>query len=795
MELLKNRINKKYFSYWPFLIIFIIMIWAFWPFFFQGKIPVAGDILLGQYYPWLDTKWENRETIYPVLNSTIPDSIFSFYPWKYKSIESLKNGMLPIYDPNTYMGHQLLATGTTGVFYPLNIIFLITNFNIGWGILASSTVFLSAIFFYLWLRNKGLEKTPILITSIAYAFSSFIALQISFINTSHSVLWLPLVLLSIDKIIEKFRIKYFLILIFSLFTSLNAGFFQGSLYISAAAFIYALYSSVTLKKFKQFLLIIAAFIFPILLSAFQILPFTEVVSESNRISNYGVSGENSEIFEFFVPFEFLITTFYPDFFGNPGKANYFGGADAKAWVGYFEFNNFSGTLTILALIPGFLLIKKSKEVLFFTLLLVTTLIISTPNPIATFPYLNSFPIISSLVPSRILVLTQFSILVIASYGLNILYTKQLRIKYFLISFVSLSVFYLAILGLSYFHKTETLNFLGGEKFDWSVSFRNTVLPTVYLILLGAIIVAYLRLKLRILWLAIILISCFEIIRQTSYFRPFISPEFIYPKTPTISFLEQNLNGYRMMINKQDLIPTNSQLVYNLKIVDGEGPIYPKNHGEFIASINSPDFTDQLSQYRRMVYYRNADTNLLGILNIKYVVSSNVLDNQRLNLVFEEGSTKVYENINLLSRAWSVENAIYETDDLKTMKILVSDNFNPQTTALIKNPENSKIYSPASIQHFNQNNNQITFNSFSEGESLIIISEQYYPGWRLFIDNLESKPFPADFNLIGIKTPQGNHEIKLIYEMKTLKNGTYISLASLTALILFVILLNYKKTNW
>lgn len=790
MEILIKNFKK----YWPSLVICVVTIFTFWPFFFQGKIPVAGDILLGQYYPWLDTKWENRSTIYPVLNSTIPDSIFSFYPWKLKSIESLKQGMLPIYDPNTYMGHQLFASGTTGVLYPLNFIFFLTNFNIAWGVLVSATPLLSALFFYLWLRNKGLEKIPILIISIAYAFSAFVALQVSFINTSHSVLWLPLILFSIDKILERIQIRYFILLIFSLFASLNAGFFQGSLYITAAAFLYALYFCLISKKNKKFLLIVAAFIFPVILSAFQILPFVEVVGESNRISNYGATGQSSEIFEFFVPLQFLITTFFPDFFGNPGKANYFGGTNSRAWVGYFEFNNFTGTLMILGLIPGLALLKKQKEVLFFSILLIFTLILSTPNPIATFPYNISLPIFSSLVPSRMLVLTQFSLLVIAAYGLNMIFKKHIKIKSFLLITGSVITFYGLVVIITYLHKDSYLNIFGGKDFNWSVSFRNTILPAVYLSIFGIILISYLKFKIRALWFLVLLLSCFELIRQTSYFRPFISPDLIYPKTSTITFLEHNLNGYRMMINKQDLIPTNSQLVYNLKIVDGEGPIYPKNHGGFIGSINSPDFSDKLSTYRRMIYFRNTDTNLLGLLNIKYVVSSDKINNPNLKLAFEEGSTKVYENLNLPNRAWSVENSIPETDQVRTMKALVAKDFDPQKTAVVQNTE-TKTFIKANIENFTQNNNQINFNSSSEGESLIVISEQFYPGWRLFIDNLESKPFPADFNLIGLKVPEGSHEIKLIYEMSSLKYGTYISLASIAGLILFVIFMKYKKASW
>lgn len=251
----------------------------------------------------------------------------------------------------------------------------------------------------------------------------------------------------------------------------------------------------------------------------------------------------------------------------------------------------------------------------------------------------------------------------------------------------------------------------------------------------------------------------------------------------------------MMINKQDLIPTNSQLVYNLKIVDGEGPIYPKNHGNFIGAINSPDFSSDLPQFRRMIYFRNYNTPPLDLLNIKYVVSSDLIDNPNFKLVFEEGSTKVYENLNNLQRAWSSASTVYESDPLKAMKLLIASDFDPTKTTVINAPSTNS-FAKADIENFSQKNNEITFKTKSEGESLVVVSEQFYPGWRLFIDNKEeSKPFAVDFNLIGLNIPAGEHQIKLLYEMPALKYGTNISLISLIGLILFVSILKYRKFNW
>lgn len=744
--------------------------------------------MLGQYHPWLDYRWDNFNTVFPVLNPTIPDSIFSFYAWKFKAIEALKNGNFPIYDPSTYMGNSFFATGTIGFLYPLNIIFLIFNFNTAWAVLVSSTVFLSASFFYIWLKEKGLKTLPVLIASIAYAFSSFLGLQVTFVNTAHSVLWLPLVLFSIDKLANKFRVRYFLLLVFALFSSLNAGFFQGSLYIFILSFAYSIYILLKRKSLKSAVVLILGFIFPILLSAFQILPFLDAVSSSSRISNYGYAMQKSEIDDFLIEPEFFITTFFPDFFGNPGKGNYFGETDTDAQVGYFEVNNFAGTLIVLGALYGFGLIRKERDVSFFTAVLLLTLLLSSANPLSKIPYELSLPVFSALVPSRLLALTQFSFIVIGAYGLNGLFLSRVGKKNFLLGSIGLGFFYFLTLVLAYLGWKDYINFLSNWGIRWDVTLRNLLIPTAVLFLSVLFVFAYLKSHRKWLFVVVLLLSTAELVRQTSYFRPFIKPELIYPKTETIKFLEQNLKGQRLMLTGQDLVPTNSQLIYDIKIVDGEGPIYPKKYADLIARINFSKNPEPVPQYRRMIYFRNAETNLLGLLNIKYVLSTEDLKNPNLKLVFTEGKTKVYENLDVFPRVWSVESLKVFENEIDMLQYINSDKFNPAITVVSANKGLKDLkFSPGNleIKNFEENEGKIGFNAVSENGNLLVISEQYYPNWRLFIDGSEFKPLPVDYNLLGFYLPEGEHEIRLKFEIQSFKAGAIISLTALGVLILFM----------
>jgi hypothetical protein len=790
-----GNLSKHLKNFWPFAFLIVITVIAFRPFFFQGKIPVAGDILLGQYHPWVDLRWDNFNTVFPVLNPTIPDSVFSFYAWKFKGIEALKTGNFPTYDPNTYMGHSFFATGTIGLLYPLNIIFFAFNFNTAWGLLVSSTVFLSASFFYIWLKDKGLKTLPVLIASVAYAFSAFLGLQVTFINTGHSVLWQPLVLLSIDKLADRFRLRYFILLIFALFSSLNAGFFQGSLYVFFMSFCYAVFILLQKKHKKAIIIIFLGFTIPVFLSAFQILPFFSAVSSSNRISNYGTTAQMSEIYDFLVEPKFFMTTFFPDFFGNPGKGNYFGETDTGAQVGYFEFNNFTGTVIVLGALFGFGLMRKEKYVSFFTAVFLFTLLFVSANPLSKIPYNLSLPVFSALVPSRLLVLTQFSLIVIGAYGLNKLFLIQISKKKFFLASVGLALVYLLTIITAYLGWKGQIEHLSSWGIRWGVTLRNLFIPTTVLILGVFLIFAYIKSRKKWLFAIVLLLSTAELIRHTSYFRPFIKPELIYPKTETINFLEQNLDGQRLMLTGQDLVPTNSQLIYDIKIVDGEGPIYPKKHADLMARINFSKNPEPVSQYRRMIYFRNSETSLLGLLNIRYVLSTEDLKNPNLRLVFTEGETKVYENLKSYPRVWPVESLKVLDNEIEVLQYINSDSFNPAITAVTANKglKNLKLSGgDLKIENFKEGNGIINFKAASRSNNLLMMSEQYYPDWKLFIDGEEQKPLVLNYNLLGLYLSEGNHEVTLKFESESFETGKVISAYALLFLLLTIFTLNMRR---
>ena len=72
---------------------------------------------------------------------------------------------------------------------------------------------------------------------------------------------------------------------------------------------------------------------------------------------------------------------------------------------------------------------------------------------------------------------------------------------------------------------------------------------------------------------------------------------------------------------------------------------------------------------------------------------------------------------------------------------------------------------------------------------MVLTDIYYPGWKAFIDETETKIYRADGLVRAIFIPEGQHTIEFVYQPESYYNGIIISLVS--AIILISTLLFYK----
>lgn len=756
-----------------FFLIFLICALFFYPI-FQGKIPFPGDLLVGGVSPYKYNSYLGYAPGGFPNKAQGPDVIKELYPWKHFVIESLKKGNLPFWNPYNFSGNPLLANFQSGVFYPLNILFLPFSFDYGWTFFIFISVILASCFMFLFLKELKISNTVSIFAGVIFAFSSYMIVWLEYGNIGHTFLWLPLALIIVNRLVNKFRQKYFLLLFIVLFISFLAGYIQGWFYITLTIFLYYNIRSYQEKtfSFKNTLIFISIILLPLFFGAFQLIPTLELFSNSSR-GNYSMQ----DIASLLNPWWYSITVIAPDFFGHPATRNHFFYGTYIERVSYFGIIPF-----IFAL--SFLVTKTRKEASPFKILFVITFLLSIDLFFNRYLYLLPIPIISTTVPTRILSLFIFSGIILFAYALdNFLkkgHSRQLTISIF---FVAL----LIILAGIY----STFNHL-------DISLRNLFYPFVMLILFIIFLIVSRRFKKyqKIFLLFLIFITLFDLFRNFHKITPFSSADAIYPSTSVISYLQKNAGVYRYWGLGNAHFETNIQLYDHTYLPDGHDALHIKNYGELLSTTKNGQIEQLISRSDSEIYPASGPDDflsnsysqkMLNLLGVKYIITKDqIISSDKYKLLWQLDGWQVYENKNVARRYFLTNDYELITDKHKIIEKLYSQNFNHNKTIILtKNPLlEKKPLKQKTINLLKYEPNYQKYMTKTDADSLLFVSDTIYPGWSVKVDGQESTLYQANYAFRAAFVPSGNHTIEFIYYPDSFKKGLIISSVALVVLILF-----------
>lgn len=722
----------------PFFLSFVVCFIFFWQFFLKGLVPIPADTIVGLYHPFRDLYAKDYPNGIPFKNFLITDPVRQQYPWKNLAINIESKLQLPLWNPYEASGKPLLANFQSGVFYPLNIIFLLKPFEIAWSLFIFLQLFLTFIFLYFFLDSLKIRKEASFLGAFVFTFCGFSIAWLEWGNIVGTALWLSLILLSIDKIFANKKIsKWLVILTVSFAFSLLAGHLQTFFYIFIFSSIYFLYRWIEFGKNKKKLLFFLSSIIAFLVITFyQWLPTLKFISESARFVDLNWQQEG-----WFIPWQNIIQFVVPDFFGNPATLNYWG-----IW-NYAEFIGYIGIFPLLLALFG-LFFRRDKTVLLFGLTFFISLILSFPTFIAKIPYILNIPLISTAQPTRLIFLTDFSLAILSAFGLDYLIRNKKGILYPSL-FIGIIFIYLWGIVLN----SSSPNFL--------ISKQNLIFPSTVFIV--AIILLFIRDKKNNLSGSIICIliafTIFDLFRFGWKFTPFTSKQYLFPQTKILSYLQNQKGQFRIMTTDSRILPPNFPTVYKIQSVDGYDPLYLERYGELIiASERKSSNINPPFGFNRIITPHNFDSKIIDLLGVKYILSLSDLSSKNLEKVFQEGQTQIYENKDFFPRAFFIEKTISVKDKNDAIKKLFINKDNLDKTAIVEEFDSSN-WTVGEVQIKNYEENKIILETKNEGNGFLVLTDSFYPTWHAKIDGKETKIFRADFNFRGVVISEGSHVVE------------------------------------
>jgi len=166
--------------------------------------------------------------------------------------------------------------------------------------------------------------------------------------------------------------------------------------------------------------------------------------------------------------------------------------------------------------------------------------------------------------------------------------------------------------------------------------------------------------------------------------------------------------------------------------------------------------------------------------------------ERWKLVAESHLVDIYENARALPRAWlAPETRVL--DDAAMLQVIRSgilpdgSKWDPLHTALVETePSNALTNSAqdgrAEITRYEPN--RVNVQTHASGNSVLVLGENDYPGWRVYVDGQSADVWRVNYALRGVAIPAGEHQVSFVYRPWSVMGGLLLSLLTATALIVF-----------
>ncbi len=395
--------------------------------------------------------------------------------------ESFLKGDPVLWNRFGMLGTPYSADIQTSFFYPLSYLALLMPINVFSNLFYTFSISLGGFFMYLYMKEIQKNKMIAFVTGLIFMFSTILGgVRVEHQNIYSEIIWLPLILLFIQRYIRTDNRKELLFASLAMAIQSYAGFPQITIYSDIFVFIYlVVFMEKSKISFKKRILDILIWLgIYILLITIQILPLLELIKDTGR---------NEIPYAYFASFsadyKILPMIIFPELFNSiymPFDEFHSTGIDIEIYL---------GIIVAIFLIYAIVFHLKDKKIRTFIIFDVLALIYCM---IGNIPVLGDLiwkvPILGSFrVPSRMLFVYVFFTIVIFGMILSKLRDRVEAKRLLKFSLVVLVTMILIILVIKSLANSQ----MSGEKMKEYYAGINVFIPAlIFTVSLIALLIVY-----------------------------------------------------------------------------------------------------------------------------------------------------------------------------------------------------------------------------------------------------------------------------------------------------------------
>jgi hypothetical protein len=173
--------------------------------------------------------------------------------------------------------------------------------------------------------------------------------------------------------------------------------------------------------------------------------------------------------------------------------------------------------------------------------------------------------------------------------------------------------------------------------------------------------------------------------------------------------------------------------------------------------------------------------LWQLLNVRYVVSARDIGDGGLTPVFAEDEQTVYAMGDPFERAWLVSSVEVVADERQAIARLAADDFDLRTQAIVPESLSEGLEAgdgPSSVAVKKIDPTHLALAVHASGRQLLVISQVFYPGWRVKVDGFPVPLRQVNGVLQGVVLSGGDHQVELYFVPQSFIIGLLFSVITL-----------------
>jgi len=721
----------------------------------------------------------------PAANDTVSRIPINEWAKDYKSAHSEK----PEWFPMLFSGMPAYGSFISGYLGPISSIILSPWFNKGFRYFFFFVV--GGLGVYVFLRRRNFLEISSLLGAVAFALTPY---MFGLINAGHAskiiaISYIPWVVVAVDYTLNSGKWRGLLLVALASALQLWSNHPQVVYYTWLLAGFWWVWQTLSIRlverrtvmpQVKSGGLVLLGLVLAVFMVSDPYLSVYSFQKHSNRgaasvLEKEGSSKSGTD-WDYATQWSFhpkeLISFVNPYFYGLQNYPT----RDVKsaAYWGYMPFTqstHYLGLVALLFAILGALLSKPDRLESFLWVSTGIILIVGFGNyfPVLFWPLFKFAPFFSKFrIPSMIYILLPFTISVLGAVGLNKTLTMFLKgeaheinnlQKKTLYVFGGVFVFSLLMLlfgsSLLSFTRPEEAARFNSQIMTSIVDIRQSLFNKGSLLglgvsgaLLGLIwLVIKKQLSYKIFPMLVIglaVVDFWVVDQEFLELKPERNIKSIFRKTSVDQFLMDHIGTGRILA--VDESGTNRYTYFGIPSVSGYRPVKLRVYQDLMDA-------NGLNQLP-----------VLNMLNVKYLVSSKPLSHPRFRSVFT-GSKTVYENLDVLPKAWFVQELSVVDSPRDALDTVVAPDFKPTEKAILesKGVKVNQTLGVGSVSVLNYDPEKIQIQTENSQDGFLVLSEIFYPqGWSARIDGKEVPIYKTNFVLRGIEVPSGKHTILMEY---------------------------------